>query len=107
MQFRICVWWALLCAMGCGQTPPRRPAGLTNQQAVEAGLDFLVQQQTRDGAWGTGVFERNPAITAFAGFAFLSAGERPGNGPRGEALAKAVDWMLEQESPELPGYFGT
>jgi hypothetical protein len=75
------------------------------RQAIEAGLAYLVTQQAADGSWGTGAFKGNVGITGLAGRALLAAGDRPGRGPRGGALTRAVDYILGQEQKDPPGFF--
>jgi hypothetical protein len=94
-------WW-LACAtlaqdQGAhpSQAPPAKPL-ITRaiQQAIDAGLAFLAKQQAGDGSWGTRGYKGHVAVTSLAGFAYLSAGHRPGQGPHGQTVAKALDYVL-------------
>src|SRR5437879_4590092 len=66
------------------------------QKAIDGGLEYLAKQQAKDGSWGTGTLvQGSPGITALAAEAFLSTGHRPGAGPFGEHLTKAIDYILK------------
>jgi hypothetical protein len=101
----------MVCAAGLAlgraqEAPPAR--GLITKetrQAIDAGLAYLAREQAADGSWGTAAFKGNVGITGLAGLAFLANGQRPGRGPHGKALDKAVDYLLSQESKTIPGYF--
>jgi hypothetical protein len=43
------------------------------QRAIEQGLAFLEHNQLPDGAFGTGVYRGNVAVTSLAGLAMMSA----------------------------------
>ena len=67
---------------------------------ADDGLAFLARQQKGDGSIGsTAYFERNVAVTALAGMAFLSAGHTPGRGKYGKQSQKCVDFVLSRCQP--------
>ncbi len=74
---------------------PNRPL----DQAVEKALVFLKNNQKEDGAWTAGRSGRNPAITALAVMAFLSAGRVPGEGPYGATVERGIRWVLKAQNP--------
>jgi len=76
-------------------------------EAVHRGLEYLKESQREDGAWDCNIgFKindtykvttyggRHPGVTALAGTAFLAGGHLPGRGPYGDALNRAVDYIL-------------
>jgi hypothetical protein len=78
-------------------------------RAAERGLKFLAEHQLEDGSWpgdvgykledSYRVWNKNSAhvgVTALAGMAFLAGGHVPGRGPYGEAVEKAVGFILKQ-----------
>lgn len=70
------------------------------QQAIDRGLDFLVQMQRPDGSFGSSSnYEGHVAVTALAGLAFLGSGSTPGRGRYGEALDRAVTNIIEHTGP--------
>lgn len=63
------------------------------EQAIERGLTYLAMHQRPDGSFEareTG----QPGITALCVMAFLSRGDAPGQGPHGEPLSRAIDFVL-------------
>lgn len=69
------------------------------QQAINRGLEFLAANQHEDGAFGSGQYRKNVAVTALAGMAFLTAGNTPGRGKYGKNVAKTVDFLLARTDP--------
>ncbi len=65
------------------------------ERAIERGLAYLAAHQHDDGAFGSGAYSRNAAVTALAGMAFLSAGNTPARGQYGEHIDRAVEFLLE------------
>lgn len=78
---------------------------LTSQQwsqlanTVDTGLEFLKSQQQRDGSF-TAPDEAQPAVTSLCIMAFLSRGHVPGEGPYGEQLTRAIDYVLTTQNPQ-------
>ena len=63
--------------------------------ARQAGLKWLIENQTKAGHWG----KTYPiAVTSFATLAILSAEEDPFKGEAGKALLKAVGYLLSQQT---------
>jgi hypothetical protein len=92
---RICVSLAVLVVLS-----PRAASqsGDRVEQAVDRALVFLRGIQETDGSWRVGN-EKNPAITALAVMAFLSAGHVPGEGPYADNVERGVRWVLGQQQP--------
>ena len=77
------------------------------ERATERGLAWLARDQNADGSWTSSVgFKLNNSyrstrdgeghvgVTALAGIAFLAGGHLPGRGEYGDALDRAVDFVL-------------
>jgi Squalene-hopene cyclase C-terminal domain len=73
------------------------------ERAIEGGLSFLKLQQHRDGAFGTGTYRGNVAISSLGGLAMMAGGHLPGRGPYGKVVADALQYVMNQESTP-PGY---
>ena len=65
--------------------------------AVDRGLAWMALQQQPDGSFPTRG-RTAPAITSLAAMAFLSRGHRPGVGPYGMTLDRAIDFVLSQQN---------
>ena len=66
--------------------------------SVERGLAWLATQQQADGSFKTYRLGQ-PAVTSFCVMAFLSQGESPSNGKYQKQLAKAIDFIADQQKP--------
>jgi len=62
--------------------------------SVTRGLAWLAAKQSPDGAWESGRYGRNAAITALACLAFLGDGHMPGRGDYGKVVEKGLDFLL-------------
>jgi len=66
--------------------------------AVKRGLEWLASQQQEDGSFQT--LERaQPAVTSLCLMAFLAQGESPVDGKYQQALAKAIEFISDQQKP--------
>ncbi len=63
------------------------------EQSINRGLEFLAGRQRADGSFESRA-SGQPGITALAVIAFLSRGDMPGQGPHGERLTRAIDFVL-------------
>src|SRR5262249_18970787 len=103
--------WLGVVSVANGQIPvSTQHSALTTQhspvdQAVERGLEFLHRTQDLDGAWTAARYGKNPAVTALAVMAFLSAGHVPGEGRYGSAVERGIRWVLRTQHPN--GLFAT
>jgi squalene cyclase len=68
------------------------------ERAVDRALSFLKSVQESDGAWREN-HGKNPAVTALAVMAFLSAGHVPGEGPYADTVERGIRWVLSQQKP--------
>src|SRR5713101_4602058 len=74
------------------------------QQAIDAGLAFLAQNQHSDGSFGTGGYQGNVAITSLAALAMMSGGHQPGRGKYGKVVRDALEFVLLQEKNNPPAF---
>ncbi len=82
--------------------------------SVDLALEFLATQQRRDGSFNT-LDTGQPGVTSLCVLAFLSRGHVPGEGPYGERLNRAIDYVLSKQRsdgllfnlPIGPWYYGT
>lgn len=68
----------------------------TLDTAVDRGLEFLSTQQRADGSFNAPDMGQ-PGITSLCVMAFLSRGHVPEEGPFGDQLARAIDYVLETQ----------
>lgn len=61
---------------------------------VDLGLTALAKLQNKDGSFRTDYEYAKPAVTSLSIMAFLSRGHKPGEGPYGELIKRAVDYVL-------------
>ena len=65
------------------------------EEAIRNGLEWLAQQQAADGSFGSGSYQANLAVTSLAGLAFMASGSSPGRGPYGQAIDKALKFVMD------------
>lgn len=63
-------------------------------QSVSAGIAYLANTQQPDGAWESGRYGKNVAITSLACLALMSDGHMPGRGELGDVVDRGVDFIL-------------
>lgn len=68
--------------------------------AVDRGIAWLATQQLPNGRFRSGRTSGQPAITSLCVMAMLSRGHRPGIGPHGESLNRAIDFALKCQREE-------
>ena len=66
--------------------------------SVEKALDWLAGQQQPDGSFAT-LPTGQPGVTSLVVMAFMAQGEMPGEGPRGEQLKRAVEYVARCQKP--------
>src|SRR4051794_8905396 len=69
------------------------------EAAVDKALAWLAKNQKPDGSWPQGQ-GASTAVPALAAKAFLARGHIPGQGPYGENINKAIDYVLEKQQPD-------
>lgn len=68
--------------------------------SVNRGLEWLATQIDNEGAFSAGARTNGqPALTALSVMAFLSRGHRPGLGPFGESINRAIDFTISCQKP--------
>ena len=65
-------------------------------QSVDRGLVALQKMQRVDGSFQSLSYAQ-PGVTSLAIMAYLSRGHKPGEGPYGETLVKAIDYVLSKQ----------
>ena len=65
--------------------------------AVDRGLSWLSKQQSANGQFPSPNVKAQPAVTALAAMAFLSRGHQPGQGPYGELLRRAINYVISTQ----------
>lgn len=66
--------------------------------SVDRALSFLAAQQQPDGSFPT-TPNAQPAVTSLCVLAFMAHGHNPGNGPYGERLERAVQYIISCQKP--------
>ena len=78
------------------------------QKAIDRALEYLARAQHDDGAWGDRQqFSGNVAVTSLAALAFMAGGHQPGRGKYGQAVLRALEYVLNKESRDgdrTPGF---
>lgn len=83
------------------------------ENSIRQGLTWMVQAQHANGGWGAGNHYKqdirdphkipaDPATTALTGMALLRTSEKPFDGKYGNALKKAVDYLLNAVNSAPP-----
>ncbi len=68
------------------------------QQAIDGSLAYLARHQNQDGCFGSVQYHGNVAITSLAALAMMAGGYQPGRGPYGEAVNRALRYVLDQDT---------
>jgi len=97
-------WMLGLLCVAIASAGAAVPGG--TEAAVDKGIAFLLSKQRPDGAIVAG--ERNEtAMTSLAILALASAGHQPIDpAPEGEAMRRALGFVLQADRQEPNGYFG-
>jgi hypothetical protein len=75
------------------------------ENAIKRGLAYLDAARHRDGSYGsTQNYKGNVAITSLGALAFMASGSQAGRGPYSKAVTDCLNFVLDQEAPNLPGY---
>ena len=106
-SWKSCCVAALLLA-GIDNAPAAEPANAENEslasaltpqawdqveRSIERALAWLAREQNADGSFEA-PDSAQPAATSFAIMAYLSKGHLPGEGPYGQQIDKAIDYVL-------------
>lgn len=74
------------------------------QRAIDRGLQYLASRQAPNGSFGDRQYTGNVAVTSLAALAFMAGGNQPGRGKYGKCVERAVDYVISQESRDIPGF---
>lgn len=92
-----------LCVGAQEGTDPLRSLYQPATAAVQEGLAYLAKEQSTaalPGAFGTGDWSGNVAISGLAGLAFLAGGHHPQRGPHGAVVEKVTAYVVSQAQPD-------
>ena len=73
-------------------------------RAVERGLRFISKSQLDDGSFPTAA-NGQPGVTSLCVMALLARGHQPEKGPYGAQIARAIDYVLSIQDPEVGSIF--
>ncbi len=75
------------------------------QRAIDRGLAYLSSTQNRDGSYGERFqWHGNVAVTSLAGLAMMAGGHMPGRGACGTNVLRALQYVMDRESTDIPGF---
>ncbi len=80
------------------ENPERTAAAMITREAqgaITRGLAYLAREQEDSGAFGSGGYASDVAVSGLAGMAFLASGSTPERGPYAANLARCVDYVLK------------
>lgn len=81
------------------------PARDEVDEAIDRGIAYLLTQQQKSGAIGDR--SHRTAMTSLAIMALACVGTTPAqNDPRGQAMDRALEYVLEEQQQDESGYFG-
>jgi hypothetical protein len=69
------------------------------------GLQYLVRNQTAEGAWKDAPYGGEPGVVGLALLSILAHGDDPNFGPYNQTLRRGLDFILKQQN-EKTGYIG-
>ena len=97
MAILVILLWPDLSAVAQPDDPPAEVLTAAQQRRLDSSLGralrWIVSQQHADGSFSAPTTGQ-PAIASFAVLAFLSAGYLPGDGPYGDQIDRAIDYVL-------------
>jgi hypothetical protein len=80
--------------------PSTRPAQDTvvvsdaTEAVIDGALRYLASKQNANGAWAGPGGEHSIGITGYTMMAYMAAGHQPGQGPYGQQLSRALEFLL-------------
>jgi hypothetical protein len=75
------------------------------EEAIRKGLAYLSRNRNNDNGYGSTVnYKGNIAVTSLAGLAFMAGGHEPGRGQYGKIVTDCVEFVLNHEQANPPGY---
>jgi hypothetical protein len=88
-----CLWLVLACVANAADGVATA-TGAEVAASIRRGLDWLEAVQQPDGSWGSAAFRGSAAVTATCTMAMVGSGNTPTEGPRAQAVARAVAFLL-------------
>jgi hypothetical protein len=70
--------------------------------AVDKALEWMAQNQQPSGTWAHGREAGTTAVPSLSVLAFLARGHTPGQGPYGDEINKAIDFVLDSQAIDGP-----
>jgi hypothetical protein len=67
------------------------------ERAVTRGLEYLARSQQPDGSWGDSQYGKVSGVVGLAMLSFLAHGEIPDEGKYGQAIRRAVDYIVKNQ----------
>ncbi len=89
--------WGMILASG--NLPAGDPFDAQLNESARRGLDYLAQQQRRQGYWEANQGQYRVAMTALAGTAMLAEGSTTTRGRYAKNISRAVDYLLNMSRP--------
>jgi hypothetical protein len=74
------------------------PVAPQTEAAIDRGLKYLADKQEKEGTWHTNLGPSS-AVTSLAAMAFLARGHVPGQGPYGDKINLAIDYVVAHQMP--------
>lgn len=97
MSIAICLLTILVAPLMCPADAQDEPVSPRVRDAVDKALVWLKDNQKPDGTWDHGGAAGTTAVPSLAVMAFLARGQVPGQGPYGEVINKAIDYVVDSQ----------
>ena len=107
MKMLLALLGAMLLVMPRAEAAPLRDD--KTDVAIRRAISFLISQQDKEGAIQTQFqWANRTAMTALSLMAMASVGHQPADDtPQGQAMKKALAFILRPENQDASGYFGS
>jgi hypothetical protein len=77
--------------------PPGSASPIDTADAIEGGVLYLASVQKDDGSWSLADGGSPIGVTGYALVALLDAGRKPGDGPQGATVTRAVEFLTRSQ----------
>jgi hypothetical protein len=94
----LCILHSALLFLVAASTRGEDSISPQTQASIDRALKYLADHQDKDGTWPTGIGP-STAVTSLATMALMARGHTPGQGPYGEHINKAIDFVLTHQMP--------
>jgi hypothetical protein len=91
----VCAALAVLCCAPATRAEGDWEITPQSEQALRQGLDWLARNQGPEGNWGS----NNLGLVSLGALAFLADGHTPGHGKYGDAVERALNYVLKNAKP--------